>query len=116
MFMDTFSIYDAIIYKKILEKENKTTDSKWDNLKNILICRLIHFGEQFYNEKSIIINSGLIFKEYCLFQVKCLSNKKEYIFFTNKCTDELLLMSIKHSNNKIEKFNLQLLNQIKNLK
>lgn len=104
MLLNTFSLYNAIIYKKNLEKENKTTDFKWENLKKIVICRLLHFGEEFYNNKFVTINTGLISGDYCLFEVHTSYNNKEYLFFINKNNDNLLLISIKHSDKKVEKF------------
>lgn len=102
--MDTFSVYDSITYKATLEKKNIKYDLKWQKLVKILICRLLNFGNQFYDEKLISIKSGIIFINYCLFEVYCTLNNKRYLFFASKKNDNVNLLCIKNPDNTYEKF------------
>lgn len=104
MFMNTFSVYDTITYKKTLEKHHKKSDLKWKKLLKILTCRLINFGNQFYDDKLISVETGIIFKDYCLFQVNCTFNNKQYLFIATQKNDNLNLLCIKSPDNTYEKF------------
>ena len=104
MFMNTFSVYDTITYKKTLEKHNKKLDLKWNKLLKILTCRLLNFGNQFYDEKLISVKTGIIFKDYCLFEVYSNINNKRYLFIATEKNDDVNLLYIKNPDNTFEKF------------
>ena len=91
----TFSIWDII---KLLKK-HKTSDFKWKKLFKILTCRLLNFGNEFYDDKLISVPKSIIYTDHCYFQVQCTLTNKKYFFIATKKNDNVYLLSTRNSDN-----------------
>ena len=101
----SFNVYDTIVYLKYLEKKNhnkksEEIDYKWENYKNIIVCRLINFNTMYNNSKNIGIRTMLVTHEYCIFEVIHNVSKNIQYFFVQKSTDNIALLGSKKKNQK----------------
>jgi hypothetical protein len=99
----TFSVYESILHLKKLEDENKQTDDKWENIKSIIICRLMRYNNDFNDYSKIGIRTIRIRSDFCLFELLHRRPKHRYLFIVNKSTDNVLPLACKDNNNKVLK-------------
>ena len=108
----TFTIYGAIIHLKMLEKESKMTDDKWEYFKNIITCRLIHFNPAFHTYDNIGLRTLLITLKFCIFEVLHKNNQHKYMFCVFKNNDNMALLASKKNGKPYKSISL---NQIKKI-
>ena len=111
-----FSIYKSIVHLRKLEKENLITDDEWDNIKPIIICRLIHFNPDFYNYSNIGMRVINISTKFCFFELFHKKPEHKYLFFVDEKTDNIFLIAIKNKNGYMLEINSKTLyNKYKHL-
>jgi len=98
-----FSVYESILHLKKLEDENKMTDDKWENIKSIIICRLMRYNNDFNDYSKIGIRTIRIHSDFCLFELFHRQPKHRYLFIVHKSTDNVLPLACKDKNNKVLK-------------